>query len=423
MPLVSYTFNKLCATDRLEKEIRESDITISLSHIVTQTPAITITFFKTNLSADEIAILNQIVDNHVNEPLDENKPRPTNITNFPLDDQGRIRISQEVNITNEEQVLDLISSVLVDSDTVNFTYDDDKNTITANVIPEKIDHNSLLNYKVNEHINHSSVSINAGTGLTGGGDLTATRTLSLETIGTAGTYRSVTTDAHGRVVSGTNPTTLAEYGITDAQPLDGDLTAIANLNTNGFIVRTSANNMATRSLAAGTGLSLANADGVFGNPTLSLANTSVVAGSYGNATNFPTFTVDAQGRLTAAGTQTVLPFASNVKANGEVQTTSSNDILLQDMTITPPEGTYLIIAHTISLNTTNGAINRFGIYVGGNQVSNTIQNIQVSNNRHHTWSASSIETVNGSQAIEIRWSRNTGTAICFLRYISIIRVQ
>jgi hypothetical protein len=38
----------------------------------------------------------------------------------------------------------------------------------------------------------------------------------LKDVGTAGTYRSVTTDAQGRVISGTNPTTLAGYGITDA---------------------------------------------------------------------------------------------------------------------------------------------------------------------------------------------------------------
>lgn len=33
---------------------------------------------------------------------------------------------------------------------------------------------------------------------------------------TAGTYKSVTVDAKGRVTAGTNPTTLADYGITDA---------------------------------------------------------------------------------------------------------------------------------------------------------------------------------------------------------------
>lgn len=56
------------------------------------------------------------------------------------------------------------------------------------------------------------------------GDITATATLlstgtiasTLAAVGTAGTYRSVTTDSKGRVTSGTNPTSLAGYGIADA---------------------------------------------------------------------------------------------------------------------------------------------------------------------------------------------------------------
>lgn len=47
----------------------------------------------------------------------------------------------------------------------------------------------------------------------------------------AGTYRSVTVDGYGRITSGTNPTTLAGYGIADAQPLDATLTALAGLAT------------------------------------------------------------------------------------------------------------------------------------------------------------------------------------------------
>ena len=37
---------------------------------------------------------------------------------------------------------------------------------------------------------------------------------------TAGTYKSVTVNAQGHVTAGSNPTTLAGYGITDAAPLD-----------------------------------------------------------------------------------------------------------------------------------------------------------------------------------------------------------
>ena len=46
--------------------------------------------------------------------------------------------------------------------------------------------------------------------------------LSLTNIGTSGTYRSVTTDAKGRVTAGTNPTTIAGYGLTDALNKNGD---------------------------------------------------------------------------------------------------------------------------------------------------------------------------------------------------------
>jgi hypothetical protein len=62
-----------------------------------------------------------------------------------------------------------------------------------------------------------TITISAGTGLTGGGNLSANRTLSLATTGVkAGTYTKVTVDTYGRVTVGDNPTTLAGYGITNA---------------------------------------------------------------------------------------------------------------------------------------------------------------------------------------------------------------
>jgi hypothetical protein len=54
------------------------------------------------------------------------------------------------------------------------------------------------------------ISISAGTGLTGGGNLSASRTLSLATVGTAGTYTKVIVDAYGRV---TGHSALAESDI------------------------------------------------------------------------------------------------------------------------------------------------------------------------------------------------------------------
>ena len=45
----------------------------------------------------------------------------------------------------------------------------------------QIDHNLTTNYVANQHIDHSTVSITAGSGLSGGGDITSTRTLTLDT--------------------------------------------------------------------------------------------------------------------------------------------------------------------------------------------------------------------------------------------------
>ena len=61
----------------------------------------------------------------------------------------------------------------------------DARVTQSNVIQHEgaIDHDALTNFVANEHINHSGVSITAGNGLTGGGDLTQSRTLAIATDG------------------------------------------------------------------------------------------------------------------------------------------------------------------------------------------------------------------------------------------------
>jgi hypothetical protein len=89
---------------------------------------------------------------------------------------------------------------------------------------------------------------------------------------TAGTYRSVTVDTYGRVTGGTNPTTLAGYGITDAQSLDATLTALAGLTTaaNQVIYATGVDTFAMSSLTAFGRSLIDDADAATARATLGL---------------------------------------------------------------------------------------------------------------------------------------------------------
>jgi hypothetical protein len=73
------------------------------------------------------------------------------------------------------------------SSKISVTLDTPSNEVDIDVVEANVNHNALLNYVANQHIDHSTVSINAGTGLSGGGDITTTRTLSLD-------VNSLTTD-------------------------------------------------------------------------------------------------------------------------------------------------------------------------------------------------------------------------------------
>ena len=83
---------------------------------------------------------------------------------------------------------------------------------------------------------------------------------------TTGTTRTLT-------VPNANGTIALTSDIAGFQLIDADLTAVAGLAANGLIVRTGSGTAAVRSIAVpAAGISITNADGVAGNPTLALAN-------------------------------------------------------------------------------------------------------------------------------------------------------
>ena len=175
-------------------------------------------------------------------------------------------------------------------------------------------------------------SIFTGTGLAGGGNLTADRTLYIDATGvTAGTYGSstlvpiLTINAQGQVTSASTtafsvafaditskPTTLAGYGIVDAQPLDNNLTALAGVGVTGLLVRIDGTTAFARTITGGTGIDVTNGDGVSGNPSIALDNTGVTPGTFGSSTESVVITIDAQGRITTSGVATIQIDWSNI---------------------------------------------------------------------------------------------------------------
>ena len=114
-----------------------------------------------------------------------------------------------------------------------------------------------------------TITISAGTGLTGGGNLSANRTLSLATTGVkAGTYTKVTVDTYGRVTVGDNPTTLAGYGITDAvtlttaQTISGQKTFTKNILMNSGIGLSYSGNTVFRNTSGNTVISSYGSEGM-----------------------------------------------------------------------------------------------------------------------------------------------------------------
>ncbi len=139
--------------------------------------------------------------------------------------------------------------------------------------------------------------------------------IDLATIGNPGTYTRVVVDAYGRVASFVAATLLADYGITDAVStartistangltgggnltadrtleLTGQARSFHDLATNGLAARVASGSVVARTVTGTTSrITVTNGDGVAGNPTIDIAsgyvgqNTITTLGTIGTGT-------------------------------------------------------------------------------------------------------------------------------------------
>lgn len=144
----------------------------------------------------------------------------------------------------------------------------------------------------------------------------------------------------------------------EKQPIDPTLTALAAFNSNGILVQTAADTFTARSIVQGTGIAVTNGSGVAGNPTVAITNTGVSATNYGSATSVASFTVNAQGQLTAASNTTIAIPASQVTDFDEAVQDAIGATLLDTATV---DLTYNDATNQISADVIQSAIDHGSI--------------------------------------------------------------
>ncbi len=250
--------------------------------------------------------------------------------------------AEDLDVTTDSGTIaiDLDSETLTIAGGTGISTSATSNTITITSDDSNIDHDSLSNFVADEHIGHSGVTITAGNGLTGGGNITATRTL--------------TVDPHTGIAVTSDGVALSHLGIEDLADPSADRVAFwddsaskfdwLTMGTNLAITGTTLNATDTNdntTYTAGTGLTL---DGTTFNVTITDTNTTYTAGT-GLTLDGTTFNVTVTDTTYTAGTdldltgttfslESTLNNVTDMVVTGDFTVNSSGAVVLDSETNT-----------------------------------------------------------------------------------------
>ena len=250
------------------------DVTITLSADSgtndTYTTGETLTF------AGNTGITTTVSDNQIDVDLDDTAVTPgtygdaTNVGSFTVDQQGRITAASDA----------------------------------------AIDHDQLTNFEANEHIDHSSVTLSAGNGLTGGGNITASRTFAV------GAGNGITSNADDVAVNAQDGLTANSSGLF---VVAGNNQVVAN-SSGVFIEESNINHDNLSGFVADehidhSSVSITAGNGLTGGGNITATRTVTVGAGNGITVNTDDVAVNAQNGLSANSSGVFVVAGTGVTAN------------------------------------------------------------------------------------------------------------
>lgn len=245
------------------------------------------------------------------------------------------------------------------------------NIITANLVGN-VTGNVTGNVSGNVTGNATNVSgvVQVGNGGTGATTFAGAR--SALGLGTLATQESNAVSITGGSITGITDLSIADGGTgastvvqartnlglvigADVQPFSNELVAVASLNTNGLMTKTSTG-VVSRTITAGNAVSVLNGDGISGNPVINLSNELVALS-----------TLNTLGVInkTSTGVQTVAAGTSgNILTSNGTTWTSAAPVFPAPVGLGIGQ-TWQLVSRSIGVNYTNNTGKPIAIWIGG----------------------------------------------------------